>query len=91
MTNKAEDDAEVKETQAKLDDERKNVMEAAIVRIMKSRKHLSHQQLIIEVVNMLSDRFKPNIPAIKSRIESLLERDYLSRAATATAAYDYVA
>jgi hypothetical protein len=37
-----------------------------------------HSQLVSETVEQLS-RFKPDISMIKTRIEHLIERDYLER------------
>ncbi|CAJ2679071.1 unnamed protein product [Trifolium pratense] len=59
--------------------DRRYAIDAAIVRIMKSRKVLGHQQLVSECVEQLGRMFKPDIKAIKKRIEDLISRDYLER------------
>lgn len=45
-----ESDPERKETRQKVDDDRKHEIEAAIVRIMKSRKKMQHNVLVAEVI-----------------------------------------
>lgn len=57
---------------------RKFTVDAAVVRIMKSRKLLSHPQLISEVLKQLTN-FRPDIKLIKGRIEDLVEREFLER------------
>jgi cullin 3 len=47
---KIENDPERQETRNKVDDDRKHVIDAAIVRIMKTRKVMAHTQLISEVL-----------------------------------------
>ncbi|CAD0107663.1 unnamed protein product [Aureobasidium uvarum] len=77
--NKVENDKERKDTEKKNNDSRGFVVEAAIVRIMKQRKELSHQQLINETITQLVQQFKPDVTMIKKKIESLIEREYLER------------
>ncbi|KAG8389452.1 hypothetical protein BUALT_Bualt02G0230900 [Buddleja alternifolia] len=62
-----------------VDKDRRYAIDAAIVRIMKSRKVLGHQQLVMECVEQLSKMFKPDFKAIKKRMEDLITRDYLER------------
>ena len=71
-------------------DFRKYQAEAAIVRILKARKTLPHNELIPEVMRQLSSRFVPNNPFIKKVIESLIEREYIKRNLD-TSSYEYVA
>eukprot|EP00253_Pinus_taeda_P000544 PITA_00544 len=62
-----------------VDKDRRYAIDASIVRIMKSRKVLSHQQLVMECVEQLGRMFKPDFKAIKKRIEDLITREYLER------------
>ncbi|KAJ4917459.1 Cullin-1 [Raphanus sativus] len=62
-----------------VDKDRRYAIDAAIVKIMKGKKALGHQQLVSECVEQLSRMFKPDIKAIKIRIEDLITRDYLER------------
>ena len=48
-------------------------IQACIVRIMKDRKHMSHNDLVNEVTRQLASRFQPNPLMIKKRIEGLIE------------------
>ena len=70
---------------------RKNMIDAAIVRIMKARRTLEHSQLIAETHRLLQTRFHPQPADIKRRIESLIERDYLERGEENNRVYQYVA
>ncbi|UJO21918.1 Cullin-3 [Fulvia fulva] len=90
--NKVENDRERKETEKKNNDSRGFVIEAAVVRIMKSRKELSHALLMQETIAVLSGQFKPDLNMIKKRIESLIEREYLERLENAPVpSYRYLA
>ena len=62
-----------------VDKDRRYAIDAAIVRTMKSRKVLQHQQLVMEVVQQLTRMFKPDFKLIKKRIEDLIAREYLER------------
>lgn len=76
---RGESEPERKETRIKVDEDRKHEIEAAIVRIMKARKQMSHSNLVNEVTEQLRSRFMPSPVIIKKRIEALIEREYLAR------------
>jgi len=86
-----ENEAEKQETRQKVDEDRKPQIEAAIVRIMKSRKEMEHNALIAEVTTQLTSRFLPHPNIIKKRIESLIERDFLERDKANWRKYKYLA
>ena len=91
-TNRVEDLSERTETEQKIDESRKGVIEAAIVRIMKQRQSLPHQTLMAEVIAQLASRFMPDVNMVKTRIEGLIEREYLERIEDREpAAYRYLA
>ncbi len=79
MPMKSEQRAEQKEVLATVEDDRKLVIQATIVRIMKARKQLKFSNLMQEVVQQISTRFAPKIPVIKKEIESLIDKEYLER------------
>ncbi|XP_066266185.1 cullin-3-A-like [Branchiostoma lanceolatum] len=88
---KGESDPERKETRNRVDEDRKHEIEAAIVRIMKSRKRMQHNVLVAEVTQQLKARFLPSPVVIKKRMEGLIEREYLARAPEDRKVYTYVA
>ncbi|XP_059164141.1 cullin-3-B-like [Physella acuta] len=90
-SNKGEAEPERRETRNKVDEDRKHEIEAALVRIMKARKKLQHNSLVAECTDMLRPRFLPSPVVIKKRIEGLIEREYLARAAEDRKIYTYVA
>lgn len=69
---------EDKETNEEIERRKHELLKAGIVRIMKARKHLKHENLITEVYQII-DRFKPTVSEIKKAIEVLLDEEYLAR------------
>jgi len=76
-------------TQERVFQDRQYQIDAAIVRIMKTRKSLTHNLLITELYDQLKFPVKPT--DLKKRIESLIERDYLERDKDNPNQYHYVA
>ncbi|CAM6042625.1 unnamed protein product [Sphagnum compactum] len=86
-----ESEPEKQETRQKVEEDRKPQIEAAIVRIMKARRLLDHNNIISEVTKQLQARFLPNLSVIKKRIESLIEREFLERDRVDRKLYRYLA
>lgn len=91
ITTKGENEPERRKTKDKVEEDRKHEIEAALVRIMKARKKLTHNTLIMEVTEQLRSRFMPSPVLIKKRIECLIEREYLARTPEDRNTYNYVA
>jgi len=70
-------------------EDRKHEIDAAIVRIMKARKELPHNQLTSEAIIALTSRFKADPRDIKKRIENLIEREFLERIPGNNKVYKY--
>jgi cullin 1 len=88
---KAEVKQESNDVLKTVDEDRKYVIQATIVRIMKARKTMKNQQLIQEVIAQISQRFSPKIPDIKKAIDTLLEKEYIERVDGTRDTFAYVA
>lgn len=76
---KNEQKQEEDDTSKEIDESRKNYLTASIVRIMKARKIMKHNDLVNEVFVQAQSRFKAKLIDLKRAIEYLLEKEYLAR------------
>lgn len=71
--------------------DRSTQVDAAIVRIMKSKRQATHVEVCGYVMSVFSDMFVPDPRLIKLRIERLIEMEYITRDADDTRVYRYSA
>eukprot|EP00922_Rhytidocystis_sp_ex-Travisia-forbesii_P057480 GHVS01085127.1.p1 GENE.GHVS01085127.1~~GHVS01085127.1.p1 ORF type:complete len:861 (-),score=151.20 GHVS01085127.1:378-2960(-) len=77
-------------TKERIEEDRSLAIEAAIVRLMKARKIMNHNQIVTEVFGQLA-MFKPNPKMIKIGVEKLIEREFLERDSANANTYKYLA
>lgn len=82
---------ERKDIDKTMEEDRKYSIEAAIVRIMKARREMKHQDLVVETSKQLLQHFNPDPKSIKSRINDLIGREYIKRDETDPTIYLYIA
>jgi cullin-4 len=70
---------ENQETHMRVAEDRNFETQAAIVRIMKSRKTISHAELVAEVIKATISRGVLGVADIKKNIDRLIEKDYMER------------
>lgn len=78
-TIKSEQKQEEDETNREINESRKNYLTASIVRIMKARKTMKHNDLVNEVLLQAHSRFKAKLIDLKRAIEYLLDKEYIAR------------
>jgi cullin 3 len=76
---------------ASIEEDRKHLVEAGIVRIMKSRRILGINDIVIEVTNLLERRFIPSVDVIKGRVENLCDREFIRKDESDDKVYHYIA
>jgi len=82
---------ELEATQQSVDDERRYLTEAAIIRVMKTKKELAHHELVGLVMGQLAARFTADCRTVKKCIDDLINRDYMKRSQHSASTYQYVA
>ena len=80
---------ETEAVQERVFQDRKYLVDAAVVRTMKARRTLSNTDLTTEVIRIL--RFPLDIALMKQRVELLIEGEYMVRDEKDSHIFHYVA
>ncbi|KAG9005512.1 hypothetical protein FRB94_001518 [Tulasnella sp. JGI-2019a] len=60
-----------------VDDDRKYALQATMVRVLKARKTMHGDALVVEVISQLSGRFTPRQTDFDSAMALLIEKQYM--------------
>ncbi|KAF1971004.1 Cullin-domain-containing protein [Bimuria novae-zelandiae CBS 107.79] len=71
--------AENKETHERVAADRNYETQAAIVRILKARKRITHSELVAETIKVTRNRGTLDVSGIKKNIDRLIEKEFLER------------
>lgn len=71
--------AENKETHERVAADRNYETQAAIVRILKARKRITHSELVAETIRVTKNRGTLDVSGIKKNIDRLIEKEFLER------------
>ncbi|CAF5037551.1 unnamed protein product, partial [Rotaria sp. Silwood1] len=88
---KSVEQKDIEDLHRTIDEDRKMIIQAAIVRIMRARQTLKDALLMQEVIQQLSSRFEPEISVIKKCIDMLIEKEYLERQSNENDVLHYLA
>ncbi|KAH8921932.1 Cullin-domain-containing protein [Atractiella rhizophila] len=88
---KTDQKADTVDVMKTVDEDRKLLIQAVIVRIMKSRKTMKHQALVSETVTQLASRFNPKVADIKKAIDTLMDKEYIERVEGSRDTFAYLA
>ncbi|KAH5061799.1 hypothetical protein HBI73_205420 [Parastagonospora nodorum] len=82
---------ENKETHERVAADRNYETQAAIVRILKARKRISHAELVAETIKATRSRGTLEVSGIKKNIDRLIEKEFLEREEDNAGWYAYIA
>merc|ERR1711935_297142 len=92
MPVKAAKEKEDAAIDGQIQDERKYIMQACIVRTMKTRKtSIRHTDLVQAVIEQTKTRFIPTVRDINKQIGVLIDKEYMQRHEGKRDVYDYLA
>jgi cullin 3 len=91
ITSKAQKTSESNDLQRRVDEDRKHIIDATIVKVMKTRRKMDYNSLIAETTKILMTKFQPDVQSIKTRIEHLIEREYMERDKEDRRVFNYLA